>query len=129
VLWLRYTTVLVHDYDEALRFYEGVLGYELADERERGGVRVLRLTPRDGGGGGLLLVRATDANERVRVGQQAGGRPLLRAETDDLAREHARLVARGVQFIEAPRDDDAGRIAVFEDPYGNRIDLVELVRG
>jgi predicted enzyme related to lactoylglutathione lyase len=128
VLWLRYTTVLVHDCDEALAFYAGVLGYEVVDERDGGTAGTVRLTPHDGGGAGLLLMRAGDANERIRVGSQAGGRSLLRAETDDLAREHARLVARGVRFVEAPRDDERGRIAVFEDPYGNRIDLVEPAR-
>ena len=129
MLWLRYTTVLVHDCDEALAFYAGVLGCELVDERDAAGARVLRLIPHDGGGAGLLLVRAGDAAERGRVGNQAAGRALLRVETDDLAREHARLVARGVRFVTAPRDDATGRTAVFEDLYGNRIDLVEASTG
>jgi catechol 2,3-dioxygenase-like lactoylglutathione lyase family enzyme len=110
VLWLRYVTVVVRDYEAALAFYAGVLGYE---------VDGTRLTPRDGGGAGLLLVTG-DANAR--------GTLRLCAETDDLDQEHARLIARGVRFVAGPHDDERGRIAVFEDPDGNRIELVEPAR-
>jgi predicted enzyme related to lactoylglutathione lyase len=72
-----------------------------------------------------VLARAATDHQRSRVGDQTGGRVFLFLHTDDFEREHARLVGRGVRFVEPPRDEPYGRVAVFEDLYGNRIDLIE----
>jgi catechol 2,3-dioxygenase-like lactoylglutathione lyase family enzyme len=123
MLTVRHTAVLVHDYDEAIAFYVGVLGFELAEDRELGGgKRWVRV--RGPGGGELLLARAVTAEQRARVGDQTGGRVFLFFETDDFARDHARLVEAGVRFLEAPRRESYGTVAVFVDPYGNKIDLI-----
>jgi catechol 2,3-dioxygenase-like lactoylglutathione lyase family enzyme len=123
MLTVRQTAVLVHDYDDAIAFYVGVLGFELAEDRDLGaGKRWVRV--RGPGGGELLLARAVTDDQRSRVGDQTGGRVFLFFETDDFASDHARLVGAGVQFLEAPRRESYGMVAVFVDPYGNKIDLI-----
>jgi uncharacterized glyoxalase superfamily protein PhnB len=74
----------------------------------------------------LLLARAKNPREAEDVGCQAGGRVFLFLHTDDFRRDHAALLRRGVRFIEPPRDEAYGTVAVFEDLYGNRWDLLEL---
>jgi catechol 2,3-dioxygenase-like lactoylglutathione lyase family enzyme len=124
VLALRQVSLLVREYDEALAFYVGVLGFELVEDRDLdGGKRWVRV--RAPGGGELLLARAVTDEQRARVGDQSGGRVWLFLETDDFAREHARLRARGVRFLEEPRHERYGTVAVFVDLYGNKIDLIE----
>jgi catechol 2,3-dioxygenase-like lactoylglutathione lyase family enzyme len=123
MLSVRQTALVVHDYDEAIAFYVGVLGFELAEDRDLGGgKRWVRV--RGSGGGELLLARAVTAEQRARVGDQTGGRVFLFFETDDFARDHARLVGAGVRFLEQPRRESYGTVAVFVDLYGNRIDLI-----
>ena len=78
-----------------------------------------------GSAGALLLARAATPRQRAAVGDQSGGRVFLFLETDDFARDHAAWTARGVRFVEAPRHEDYGIVAVFEDLYGNRWDLIE----
>jgi catechol 2,3-dioxygenase-like lactoylglutathione lyase family enzyme len=123
MLSVRQTALVVHDYDEAIAFYVGVLGFELAEDRDLGGgKRWVRV--RGSGGGELLLARAVTAEQRARVGDQTGGRVFLFFETDDFARDHARLVGAGVRFLEQPRRESYGTVAVFVDLYGNKIDLI-----
>ncbi len=122
-LALRQIALVVRDYDEALAFYVGVLGCELVEDTALGdGKRWVRV--RTGGGGELLLARAVGEPQLARVGDQTGGRVFLFVETDDFAAEHARLVARGVRFLEEPRCESYGWVAVFVDLYGNKLDLV-----
>ena len=117
--------LLVRDYDEAIAFYVGALGFDLlADADLGGGERWVRVAP-PGGGAALLLARAATPDQAARVGDQAGGRVWLFLETDDAARDHARFTAAGVVFEEGPRREPYGRVAVFRDPYGNRWDLIE----
>ncbi len=104
-------------------FYVGVLGFTLVEDTDLGdGKRWVRCAPRVEQM--LLLARAATDGQRARVGDQAGGRVFLFLETDDFAAEHARLVARGVRFLEAPRRESYGTVAVFVDPYGTKIDLI-----
>lgn len=119
--------LVVRDYDEAIAWYTGVLGFALLEDTPLGGgKRWVRVAPRgDAGGTALLLARATTPAQEARIGDQAGGRVFLFLDTDDFARDHAAFAARGARFVEAPREEAYGRVAVFEDLYGNRWDLVE----
>jgi catechol 2,3-dioxygenase-like lactoylglutathione lyase family enzyme len=116
--------LVVRDYDEAIRFFTGALGFELLEDSPLGpGKRWVRVGP-PGGGAGLLLARAaTPAQERA-IGNQSGGRVFLFLETDDFERDHARMTAAGVRFTEAPRHEAYGTVAVFLDLYGNKWDLI-----
>lgn len=119
-------TVVVSDYDEAIGFYTGKLGFALAEDTDLGGgKRWVVVSPQDGAGTGLLLARAAGDAQRSRVGDQTGGRVAFFLETDDFARDHAAMKARGVEFLEEPREEDYGTVAVFTDLHGNRFDLIE----
>ena len=118
-------TLVVGDYDEALSFFVERLGFELVDDTPLGeGKRWVVVGPRSGGTA-LLLARAADPEQRASIGNQTGGRVAFFLETDDFAADHARLLAAGVRLLEAPRSEPYGTVAVFEDLYGNRWDLVE----
>ncbi|MDI1280958.1 MAG: catechol 2,3-dioxygenase-like lactoylglutathione lyase family enzyme [Brevundimonas sp.] len=121
-------SLLVRDYDAAIAFYVGTLGFDLSEDTDMGGgKRWVRVTPK-GGQTSLLLARATAPDQLARVGDQAGGRVWLFLETDDLIRDHAAWSAAGVHFREAPRHEPYGRVVVFEDLYGNAWDLIEPAR-
>ncbi len=122
---LSLVTVLVRDYDEALDFYVGRLGFNVVEDKVLSPNRRWVTVAPGGGGGGLLLARADGAHQSEAVGRQAAGRVFLFLETDDFRRDHARLSAAGVHFREEPREEDYGTVAVFEDLYGNLWDLIE----
>ncbi|TXL89264.1 VOC family protein [Streptomyces sp. IB2014 016-6] len=118
-------TLVVRDYDEAIAFYTGPLDFELVEDTDRGdGSRWVVVRPR-GSAAALLLARAADDDQRASVGAQAGGRVGFFLHTDDFARDHARMTAAGVRFLEEPRHEPYGSVAVFEDLYGNRWDLLQ----
>lgn len=118
-------SLLVRDYDEAIAFYVGKLGFDLAEDTDMGGgKRWVTVRPK-GGDTALLLAKATTPEQVARVGDQAGGRVWLFLETDDFARDHAAWTAAGVTFREAPRHEPYGVVAVFEDLYGNAWDLIQ----
>ena len=119
------TALLVADYDPAIGFYVGKLGFELREDADQGGgKRWVVVTPK-GGDTGLLLAKASGEAQAARVGDQTGGRVGLFLETDDFARDHAAMSAAGVRFLEGPRHEAYGSVAVFEDLYGNRWDLIQ----
>lgn len=119
-------TLLVRDYDEALAFYVGMLGFTLVEDSPLpGGKRWVVVRPTGAHATGLLLARASDDRQRAAIGQQAGGRVAMFLQTDDVARDHAAYAERGVRFLEPPREEPYGTVAVFEDLYGNRWDLIE----
>ena len=116
--------LVVRDYDEAVAYFTHALGFELIEDTPLGGgKRWVRVGPPDGGTA-LLLAKATTPDQLARVGDHAGGRDFLFLHTDDFARDHAAMTARGVRFAEAPRRESYGTVAVFEDLYGNRWDLI-----
>jgi catechol 2,3-dioxygenase-like lactoylglutathione lyase family enzyme len=118
-------TLVVDDYDDAIAFYRDTLGFELVSDDQLGrGKRWVVVRP-PGTETGLLLARAVDARQRAHVGDQTGGRVAFFLTTDDFAREHARLLDAQVHFVETPRTEPYGTVAVFQDPYGNRWDLLE----
>ncbi|WP_405775924.1 VOC family protein [Streptomyces sp. NBC_00859] len=120
-------TLVVDDYDEAITFYTGALGFGLTEDTDRGdGSRWVVVTPPGGRSGtGLLLARAKDDAQRASVGRQTGGRVGFFLHTEDFTRDHARMRAAGVRFLEEPRHEPYGSVAVFEDLYGNRWDLLQ----
>ena len=120
-------TLVVGDYDEAIRFYTEALGFRLVEDTPRpDGSRWVVVRP-DGeeSGTDLLLARAKDEAQRARVGDQTGGRVGFFLHTDDFARDHARMLRAGVTFLEEPRHEPYGSVAVFQDLYGNRWDLLQ----
>lgn len=120
--------LVVADYDEAIAFYVDALGFSLVDDTPLGdGKRWVRVAP-SGTGTALLLARAGGPDQAAHVGNQTGGRVFLFLETDDFVRDHAQFSARGVRFLEEPRFEAYGTVAVFEDLYGNRWDLIEPKR-
>jgi catechol 2,3-dioxygenase-like lactoylglutathione lyase family enzyme len=123
---LGLVTLVVRDYDQALAWFTRVLGCERVEDTPLGsGKRWVVVRPRGSQGAGVLLARAANPEQEASVGRQSGGRVALFLHTDDFDRDHRAMSARGVTFLEAPRDEAYGRVAVFEDLYGNRWDLVE----
>jgi len=117
--------LVVADYDEAIAFYVGCLGFDLVEDTPLGGgKRWVRVRP-GGSGATLLLAKADGIVQSARIGDQAGGRVFLFLETDNFARDHALFVEKGVRFLEPPRHEAYGSVAVFEDIYGNKWDLIE----
>lgn len=116
--------LLVPDYDAAILFFVGVLGFRLTADIDQGRKRWVTVEP-PGGGASLVLARADGPQQRAAVGKQASDRVFLFLETDDFARDHARMTAAGILFEEAPRVEPYGTVAVWRDPFGNRWDLIE----
>jgi catechol 2,3-dioxygenase-like lactoylglutathione lyase family enzyme len=116
--------LLVPDYDAAIQFFVSVMGFRLTADMDQGRKRWVTVEP-PGGGASLVLARADGPEQKAAVGKQAGNRVFLFLETDDFARDHARMVAAGVVFEEAPRVEPYGTVAVWRDPFGNRWDLIE----
>ena len=117
--------LVVADYDEAIDFYVRKLGFELREDTDMGGGKRWVLVAPRGARTAILLARAVDDEQRAAVGRQTGGRVGFFLHTDDFARDHASMLARGVRFLEAPRHEPYGIVAVFEDLHGNRWDLLE----
>ena len=119
-------TVTVRDYDEAIAFYTRQLDFDLLEDTDLGhGKRWVRVRPRGGAGAGILLARASSDAQLASVGRQAGERVFVFLETDDFERDYQAYVARGVSFVRPPEATAHGRVAVFEDLYGNRFDLIQ----
>ena len=123
---IAHIAIVVREYDEAIAWYTQVLGFELIEDSPRTPEkRWVLVAPRGGNGGALLLARAANAEQTSRVGNQTGGRVFLFLHTDNFQRDYGAYLARGVKFIELPRQEAYGSVVVFEDLYGNRWDLIE----
>jgi catechol 2,3-dioxygenase-like lactoylglutathione lyase family enzyme len=122
---LALTSILVSDYDEAIGFYVGKLGFELREDTRLTAEKRWVVVGPSGSAGALLLARAVGDRQCLAIGNQSGGRVFLFLETDDFARDYAAYKERGVQFVEQPRREPYGTVAVFEDIYGNRWDLLQ----
>jgi hypothetical protein len=119
---------MVDDYDDAIAHLTEKLGFGLVqDTPVDAGKRWVVVAPRGRGGSDLLLAKAAGERRRQAIGAQAGGRAFLFLYTDDFERDHAAFERRGVVFVEAPRVEPYGIVAVFTDLYGNRWDLIEPV--
>jgi len=123
--------LVVRDYDEAIDFYVGKLGFELLDDTYQPAQdkRWVVVAPPGGVGTTLLLAKASKPEQQPFVGNQAGGRVFLFLNTDDFRRDYERLRAHGVTFVREPKEEEYGTVAVFEDLYGNQWDLLQLRPG
>lgn len=121
------TTLVVPDYDAAIAFYVGKLGFTLDQDVDLGGgKRWVRVTPPGGTAGSLLLAKADGPEQEAAIGNQTGGRVGFFLSSDDFARDHDAMSAAGVLFEEDPRHEHYGTVAVWRDPFGNRWDLIEF---
>lgn len=123
--------ITVKDYDEALAFYVGVLGFELLEDTPMGGgKRWVRVRPPGASGRGcdVLLARAASEPQLASVGNQTGGRVFVFLHTDNFRGDYERLKSKGVTFLGEPRREDYGDVVVFQDLYGNKFDLIGPVR-
>jgi catechol 2,3-dioxygenase-like lactoylglutathione lyase family enzyme len=126
--------LVVREYDEALAFFTQSLGFTVVEDsvaKDRNGEekRWVLVRPAGSRGTDLLLARASTPEEISHIGNQTGGRVFLFLHTDNFWRDYRAMMARGVKFREAPRQEPYGTVAVFEDLYGNKWDLLELKTG
>jgi catechol 2,3-dioxygenase-like lactoylglutathione lyase family enzyme len=128
---IAHIALVVRDYDEAIAFYVGKLGFELVEDtyQPEQDKRWVVVRPRGSGSTSLLLARASSAHQEAFIGNQAGGRVFLFLRTDDFQRDHAAMLAAGITFIREPKQASYGIVAVFEDLYGNLWDLVQFTDG
>jgi catechol 2,3-dioxygenase-like lactoylglutathione lyase family enzyme len=119
--------LVVRDYDEAIDFYVGVLGFTLVEDTAIQGQdkRWVIVAPPGSTGSRLLLARAADNEQSSRIGNQTGGRVFLFLHTDDFWRDFHSYKAKGVVFVREPRVESYGTVAVFKDLYGNLWDLLQ----
>ena len=119
-------TLLVPDYDEAIAFYVGKLGFRLVENTVLSATkRWVVVAPPGGSETGLLLAQADSQDQKEAIGNQTGGRVFLILNTDDFDRDYARFKQAGIEFIEEPRMEAYGKVVVFQDAFGNKWDLIE----
>lgn len=119
-------TLVVPDYDRAIAFYCGALRFELVEDMQMpDGKRWVVVRPKGGEGTGLLLAKAANDAQVEAIGRQTGGRVGFFLHTDSFEHDFSAFVAAGVRFLEPPRTEAYGTVAVFEDPFGNKWDLLQ----
>lgn len=123
---IAHVALIVRDYDEAIAFFTEKLGFELVADEPEQGKRWVLVAPPGSTGTSLLLARAATPEQERFVGNQAGGRVFLFLETDDFDRDHDAMTAAGIRFVREPKHAPYGKVAVFEDLYGNLWDLVQF---
>ncbi len=118
--------LVVPDYDEGIAFYCGKLGFDLLEDTALpDGKRWVVVRPKGASETALLLARAADDRQTAAIGNQTGGRVGFFLFTDDFARDYAMMRQKGVVFLEEPRREPYGTVAVFTDPFGNGWDLMQ----
>jgi catechol 2,3-dioxygenase-like lactoylglutathione lyase family enzyme len=123
---LGHVALVVREYDEAIAFYTHSLGFQLIEDADLGnGKRWVLVRPPGSTGTDLLLARAVTLEQASRIGNQTGGRVFLFLHTDDFWRDYRAMTARGVKFVRPPSEESYGTVAVFEDLYGNKWDLIQ----
>ena len=121
---LGLVTYVAREYDEAIGFFVGKLGFTLVEDTDMGGGK-RRVVVSAGEGASLLIARADGEQQEASIGNQTGGRVGFFLQTDNFDRDFAEWTARGVKFHEQPRREVYGTVAVFEDLYGNTWDLIQ----
>ena len=124
---LGLVSLVVRDYNEALEFFVGKLGFQLVEDTyvPEQSKRWVVVSPPGATESRLLLARASSAEQVSRIGAQTGGRVFLFLHTDDFWRDYARYKASGIEFVRPPRQESYGTVAVFTDLYGNMWDLLQ----
>lgn len=118
--------LIVPDYDEAIDFYVNCLSFDLLEDVTLApGKKWVRVRPKGEEGTALLLAEASTEEQKAAIGNQTGGRVFLFLSTDDFKRDHKLFLEKGVRFLEEPRSEPYGTVAVFQDPFGNQWDLIE----
>ncbi len=118
--------LIIDDYDRAKAFYCDILGFDCQEDTALpDGKRWVVVKPKGGDGAALLLAQPANDRQKASIGNQTGGRVGFFLKTDDFARDHAAMLDKGVRFMEEPRHEVYGTVAVFSDPYGNTWDLIE----
>jgi len=126
---IGYVSLLVRDYDEAISYFTRRLGFELVEDTNLGnGKRWVLIAPSGSVETRILLAKAVTVDQTEHIGYQTGGRVFLFLHTDDFWRDYEDYRSKGVMFREAPRVEPYGTVAVFDDLYGNRWDLLQLTR-
>ena len=124
---IGHITFLVREYDEAIKFFTTMLQFELISDTPMDATkRWVLVRPRGMEGTALLLAKAATPDQEKFIGNQTGGRVFLFLHTDDFQRDYTIMRARGVEFLEEPRHEEYGTVAVFKDLYGNKWDLLEM---
>ena len=124
---IGYIALVVRDYDEAIAWFTNALRFTVVeDTRLSDTKRWVLVAPLGGESPCLLPAKAATPEQQSHIGNQTGGRVFLFLHTDDFARDYAAMKARGVKFIGQPREESYGTVAVFEDLYGNKWDLLQL---
>ena len=129
---LAHVALVVRDYDEALAFYVGKLGFRLVEDTDQPAQDkrwVVVAPPGPDGGATLLLARASTPAQDAFVGNQTGGRVFLFLRTDDFWRDYRRMVELGIEFVRPPKEEPYATVAVFKDLYGTLWDLLEYRPG
>jgi len=127
--FIAHVALLVRDYDEALAFFTQALGFQVVEDTQLSPTkRWLLVAPPDSRSTNVLLAEASTPEQIACIGKQAAGHVFLFLYTDDFARDHQRMQSRGVKFLESPRYESYGTVAVFEDLYGNKWDLLQPKR-
>ena len=116
---------LVPDYDAGLAWFRDALGFAVLSDADQGGGRRWVVVGAPNGGSRFVLAKAEGERQIAAIGAATGGRVSYFLETDDFDRDHAALLLRGVAFLEAPRNEPYGKVAVFTDPWGGKWDLIE----
>ena len=123
---IAHISLLVKDYDEAIQFYTEKLNFNLLeDTRIDDNKRWVVVTPPGAKECCLLLAKAANEQQLKHVGNQTGGRVFLFLFTDDFSRDYHRMLEQKIRFVRPPKNEPYGRVAVFEDLYGNMWDLLE----
>ena len=126
---LKMFSYLVDDYDRAISYFTQVLDFVLIEDTDRGGgKRWVVVAPKGENSIRLLLAEAKGNRQIDTIGNQFGGRVGLFLEADDFVSTHTKFQAKGVHFVELPRNESYGTVAVFEDLYGMRWDLIEYAK-
>jgi catechol 2,3-dioxygenase-like lactoylglutathione lyase family enzyme len=127
---LAAVTILVPNYDEGLAFFRDVLGFTVLEDTLLGpSKRWVVVAPSRGAGAALVLAVPSDERQRTRVGDQTGGRVGFFLYSTDLYGDYETLLRRGVRFLETPRREPYGLVAVFVDPWGGKWDLLQPANG
>src|SRR6266446_1261286 len=118
-------SLVVRDYDEAIEFYTHKLHFILIEDYPEKNKRWVVIAPLGSNETRIVLGKASNAKQKEFIGNQTGGRVFLSLQTDDFWRDYKEMVSSGIKFVRGPKNENYGIVAVFEDLYGNLLDLIQ----